>query len=123
MVFHIVLFRPRADLSAGDRSALAGAFQTAAVNIPSIRRLHIGRRVTHGRAYEQAMTEKLEYAAVLEFDNLAGLKAYLEHPLHAELGSRFLASIGAAVIYDYEMEEGAGVGEIFEISNSDGFGC
>jgi hypothetical protein len=48
-----------------------------------------------------------EYAAVLEFDDVAGLKGYLEHPAHDEVGRRLFESIEAALVYDFEMMTGA----------------
>jgi hypothetical protein len=106
VIAHVVLFRPRADLSASERTALVQAFARALRDIPSIRRSRIGTRVTHGRGYEQVMRENYQYAAVLEFDDMAGLKAYLEHPAHEALAERFYASFDVALMYDYEMREG-----------------
>jgi hypothetical protein len=107
MVFHVVLFRVRPAVSADDRAALGAALRQAFSAIPSILRAHVGRRVTHGREYERAMAENMEYAAVLEFADMAGLQTYLHHPAHAELGKRFNASAAAAYVYDYEMAGGA----------------
>jgi hypothetical protein len=106
MVAHVVLFRPRASLDAATRQRLAEAFQHALREIPSIRRAHIGRRVTHGRPYEQLMAVDYEYAAILEFDTLADLTSYLAHPAHDTLGARFFDAFDVALMYDYEMEEG-----------------
>ena len=106
MIAHIVLFRPKAQLSPDERSALVAAFARALRDIPAIRRSRVGRRVTHGRGYEQLMREDYEYVALLEFDDLAGLKAYLQHPAHEELAERFFASFDAALMYDYEISDG-----------------
>jgi hypothetical protein len=107
VVVHIVLFRPRPDLAAHERRALADAFSHALGNIPVIRRARVGRRITHGRGYEQLMRVDYEYAAVLEFDDEAGLKAYLEHPAHEQLGERFFTAFADALMYDYEVAEAA----------------
>ena len=61
----------------------------------------------HGRPYEALMRSHYPYAAVLEFDDLAGLKAYLEHPAHERLGSRFFEVFEDALMYDFDMQEGA----------------
>ena len=53
------------------------------------------------------MREDLEYAAVIEFDDIAGLTAYLEHPAHAAAGEHFTSSGAVALAYDYEMVETA----------------
>ena len=47
-----------------------------------------------------------EYAALFDFDDLAGLKAYLEHPAHEALATRFFEVLDEALMYDFELEEG-----------------
>jgi len=106
MVFHIVLFRPRPDLTTADRASLVEALESALQRIPSIRKFHVGRRVTHGAGYEALMPVSLDYAAVIEFDDLAGLKEYLEHPAHQALGSHFMSSLESSAIFDYQMQNG-----------------
>ena len=109
MLFHIVLFRPRPNLSAAEISDLIRAVEDAHRAIPSIRRFHVGRRVVHGAGYEAVMRESFDYAAVIEFDDLAGLKDYLEHPAHRSLGPRFMQSFESSMIFDYEMTDAGGV--------------
>src|SRR5262245_37059471 len=103
MVAHVVLFKVRPSLDAAARQRLADAFEDALRTIPSIRRARVGQRVRHGRAYEALMTVDYEYAAILEFDDVAGLKAYLADPAHDALGARFFESFEVALMYDYEM--------------------
>lgn len=107
MIAHIVLFRPHADLSGAGRESLAAAFAAALREIPSIRRARVGRRVRVGRAYEAAMRADYPYAAVIEFDDPAGLAAYLEHPAHEQLAARFFSAFEEALMYDFELEDGA----------------
>jgi hypothetical protein len=107
MIVHVVLFRPRGDLSPVARDALAAAFETALRDIPSIRRARVGRRFLHGRSYEALMPIDYQYAAVLEFDDAAGLTAYLEHPAHAQLASQFFSAFEHALMYDFDLKEGA----------------
>ena len=106
MIAHLVLFRPRADLSAAERQQLADAFAAALRAIPSIRRARVGRRVTHGAGYEPLMRANYEYAAILEFDDEDGLKAYLAHPAHQDLGQRFFMSFEEALMYDFALQDG-----------------
>jgi hypothetical protein len=106
VIAHVVLFRPRPDLSAEDRLGLGEVLVAALRAIPAVRRARVGRRVTHGRGYEQMMRHDYPYAALLEFDDLAGLEAYLEHPAHATLAGRFFTSFEDVLIYDYELREG-----------------
>ena len=106
MIAHLVLFRPRPDLSAAERRLLADSLAVALREIPSVRGARIGRRVMHGRPYEALMRVNYEYAAVLEFDDLAGLKSYLEHPAHDRLAARFFESVEDALMYDFDLKEG-----------------
>jgi hypothetical protein len=103
MLLHIVLFRPKASVSDADRAAMFDALHAAATGIPSVRRFQIGTRVKHGRPYEQMMTADYPFAAVAEFDDLAGLQTYLNHPQHERLGDLFYRLLEAALAYDYEV--------------------
>ena len=106
MITHVVLLRPRPGLSSEQRSGLAEALRTAIRSIPSIRRARVGRRLTHGRPYEQLMRVDYEYAAFLDFEDLNGLKAYLEHPAHEELAKRFFDILEEGLMYDFDVDEG-----------------
>jgi hypothetical protein len=106
MILHIVLFRPRLELGADARRNLAEAFASAIDGIDSIKRARIGRRRTHGRPYETLMHENYTHAAVLEFDDMEGLKTYLEHPAHSDLGARFFDCFEQALMYDFDMQDG-----------------
>jgi hypothetical protein len=106
MMAHVVLFRPRSDLSGAARAELAAAFEAALTGIPSIRRARVGRRVVIGRPYDAMMRSAYPYAAVLEFDDRQGLVAYLDHPAHEQLATRFFAAFEDALMYDFEWHEG-----------------
>ena len=103
MIAHLVLLKPRTDLSADDRHALVDAFDRAIREIPSVRGVRIGRRVAIGASYETAASDQVEFIAVVDFDDVEGLRAYLQHPAHAELGRRFGTSLSAAAVYDFEV--------------------
>jgi stress responsive alpha/beta barrel protein len=106
MIVHVVLFSPKPDLSPSDRTAVLDALQSAAKNIPSIKRLRVGKRVKHSLpGYEQMMRDDYEYAVIIEFDDVEGLRAYLQHPAHAAAGHHFTASASKALAYDYEVTE------------------
>ena len=107
MIAHVVLFRPRSDLAPAEREALGGAFAKASSEIGSIRRVRVGRRLTHGRGYEALMTEHYSHVAIFEFDDVAGLRTYLEHPAHEVLAARFFAAFAVALMYDFELFDGA----------------
>jgi len=112
MIAHVVLFRPRADLPQQARDTFARALEQARREIPTIRRFHVGRRIRHGRPYERAMLQDFPYAAVIEFEALDGLKAYLDHRAHAEVARLWATLSEMTLVYDYEMadaSESAGV--------------
>ena len=103
MIAHVVLFRPKPHLPADARRRLVDGFTRAIRDIPQIRRARIGRRVTHGRPYEQLMRADYSYAAVLEFDDVDALKGYLAHDAHEALGAAFFECFEDTLIYDYEL--------------------
>jgi hypothetical protein len=102
-VAHVVLFRPKGDLSTSGRQQLFDAFARALREIPHIREARIGRRVTHGRPYERLMRANLTHAAILEFESVEALTGYLEHPAHEALGAAFFECFEEALIYDFEI--------------------
>jgi Stress responsive A/B Barrel Domain len=115
MILHVVLFKPKPNFDEDARRGLARAFADAIDGINSIKKARIGRRRTHGRPYEQLMRVDYTHAAILEFDDLDGLKAYLEDPVHTELGSRFFECFEQALMYDFEVREGhAGLKALIE---------
>ena len=103
MVTHIVLMKPRPDLSAGDREAFVAAFERALREITTIRGVRIGRRVTFGAGYEKTSPDVADFFAAIDFDDLAGLQTYLRNPAHEELGVRFGQSLSGAMVYDFEV--------------------
>ena len=102
MIAHVVLMTPRQDLSDRDRRAFAEAFERAVREIPSVRGVRLGRRVRHGAGYENAGQPPADYLAVIDFDDVAGLQAYLRHSAHVEVGERFGTALTSAAVYDFE---------------------
>ena len=115
MVTHLVLLAPRSDLNAAERQAFVAAFERAVTDVPQVRRVRIGRRIVHGAGYEKA-APPLSFLALIEFDDVAALQAYLQHPAHAQLGSLFEATIASALVFDYEV---AGIERLAEIAGTD----
>jgi len=112
VVAHLVLLKPRATMSAGEREALLDAMRVAFTGIPEIRRVRIGKRLLIGRGYETQMAEYYEYSAIIEFDSEADLRVYLDHPQHQELGKRFFASVDAALVYDFTTVDASDVRDL-----------
>jgi hypothetical protein len=107
MITHVVLFKPRGDVSDADREAFVEAVTRARREIPGIRRFHLGRRVFREASYANAMPQDFSYAAVIEFDDLAAVQAYLQHPAHDPMGAWFWKVSEAALVYDYELMDAA----------------
>lgn len=104
MIAHVILFQPRPGLTTEQRDAVLAALASAARGTPTVRSCRIGRRVKHGLpGYEQAMPQDFEFAAILEFDHVDGLREYLQHPAHDSIGEHFATAAAAALAYDYEM--------------------
>jgi hypothetical protein len=109
MIAHVVLFRPKADLTDDQRRAFMAALEHALANIPLIKHARVGRRITLGREYDQQNAQDFPFAAILEFDTEADLRAYLEHPAHQMLGTQFYVTSEAALVFDYALLQGTEV--------------
>jgi len=107
MISHVVLFRPRLDLTTDERAALVEAFERALRDIPTIRGVRVGRRVIFGAAYEANTPDAIEFLIAIDFDDLTGLQSYLQHAAHADLGARFIDASSAAVVYDFDVAQDA----------------
>lgn len=94
--------KPRADLTARDREALIGAFEHAVREIPVVRAVRIGRRVSHGAQYEQTSPDAADFLIQVDFDDLASLQAYLRHPAHEAVGAHFNRLLDSRWVYDFE---------------------
>jgi hypothetical protein len=122
VVSHVVLMKPHPDLSAADRDAFVVAFERAVREIPSIRAVRIGRRVTHDAGYEGSARDAADYVALIDFDDLDGLQTYLRHPAHDELGAHFGVSLSSALVVDFEVGgiEALRAGGFFRSERRDG---
>lgn len=105
MVVHVVLFRPRPDVGDEEREAMFEAMRTAAREIPTVRGFRVGQHLEEPPQYTLGGFPPFPWVALLEFDDNAGLRAYLAHPLHQALGQRFNAAADAALIYDYAIAD------------------
>jgi hypothetical protein len=105
MTVHVVLFRPKADIGEDEREGLFEAMRAAAREIATVRGFRIGRHLDPAPQYKLGGFPSFPWVAVLEFDDVAGLQAYLTHPLHRELGVRFNAAAADALIYDYTITD------------------
>ncbi len=115
MIAHVVLFRPKPELSANQQAALVDALEQALCNIPLIKRAHLGRRVVLGRLYDAQNSQQFPFAAILEFANQSDLLEYLEHPAHQALGEQFYSASEAALVFDFDLLEPERTGELLNL--------
>ncbi|HEX5217680.1 MAG TPA: Dabb family protein [Vicinamibacterales bacterium] len=103
MICHIVLFTPKADLSAVVLRSFAQSIVATFRHISSLKKATVGRAIDIDAGYERSFGDKTyEFAAVLEFTDRAALLGYLNHPLHKELGALFWRHCEATVILEIE---------------------
>jgi len=98
MIKHIVVFRLKADASAEKREAVLAEYAIFLGMFPTMRRLDIGRN-------ESARDQTFEYGFVMEFDDKAGLDAYLlskEHEEHVVERFRPIMEQRAIVSFPYD---------------------
>ncbi len=113
MIAHVVLFEPRADFTDDDRQSLINGLRDAARDISAVRRLRVGRRIRHGvPGYEQLMRDEYSFAAIVEFDTVEDLRAYLAHPAHERVGRHFMESSVRALAYDYVLVDALDAAEL-----------
>jgi hypothetical protein len=112
MIAHVVLFKPKPTLSAGERAVFVDSLQHALNNIALIKRARVGRRITVGRLYDEQTPHDFPFAAILEFGSEADLREYLNHPAHTRLGEQFYTAAESALVFDFELLEGDRASEL-----------
>jgi len=106
MIAHVVLLRPKPELTDAERAEALDTIRRSAANLPDVRRFRLGRRVKHGLpGYEQLMPQDFEVALIVEVDDVEALKRYLQAPAHVALGQLFYTATAAALAYDYDMDD------------------
>lgn len=107
MVAHVVLFTPKAAMTADERDRFVAALETALRDIPQITRATIGRRFLTGRPYDALPMPAYGFLAVIEFGTREDLLGYLDHPAHDALARQFYLHAERAAAYDFEMADAA----------------
>lgn len=106
MIAHVVLLQPKPDLTEQDRTEALATIRAAAAQLPDVRRVLLGKRLTHGLpGYEQLMSTDFEYSLIVEVDDRAALERYLRAPAHDTLAGIFYTASAAALAYDYVTED------------------
>ncbi len=104
MLLHVVLFRPKAELTAVDRASLVAAIERAHREIPVIRRFIVGTRVFRDASYAAGLPE-YPFIALVELDDERALMQYLQHEAHAELARWFWQTSDSALPYDFDLRD------------------
>lgn len=103
MIAHVVLFEPKATTTEADRESFLDAMKLAFREIPSVDRSLVAKRQPIGASYESKIGDQTySYVSVVEFKDVHALKAYLEHPLHQQLGQLFWQNCDRTMIVDAE---------------------
>jgi hypothetical protein len=103
MIAHVVLFEPKASTTVDERDAFFELMRTAFSEIETVRRSFVGLRQKVGVAYEAKVGDSTySYASVVEFDDVDGLKVYLDHPLHVKVGQLFWQHCERTMIVDVD---------------------
>ena len=103
MIAHVVLFEPKSATTVADRDAFIEVMQAAVQGIETVRRSFIGLRQQVGVSYEAKVGDPIyTYASVVEFDDLDGLRYYLNHPLHIKVGQLFWQHCERTMIVDVD---------------------
>ncbi len=107
MIAHLVLFNPKTDVSRADLRSFAKTISDACRQVDAIQRSRVGRRTEFDAGYPRSFGETTyQYVAILEFADGAGLKAYLQHPLHKQLGKLFWELCESTVVVEAAMADG-----------------
>ena len=104
MIGHIVLFQPKADLTAEAARLFIDALTQGFREIPGIQMARVGKRMQAGIMYAQELGQTTySHAAVLEFADRDSFVKYLEHPSHAAIGRQFWEACQSTFILDLDM--------------------
>lgn len=96
MITHVVLAKLK-DQSAPNIESTVALLSSLNERIPSLRRLEVGKDLTRSeRSYDLALIAK--------FDDLAGLSAYLTHPIHVPISGKLRELAASIVVVDYESD-------------------
>jgi hypothetical protein len=113
MIVHLVLFNPKPEASPESLRSFARTIHESCRRIPSIERVRIGRKTTFDAGYARSFGDQTyRYVAILEFGDEDGLKQYLTHPLHAELGRMFWENCESTVVVEARAMDGTADGVV-----------
>ena len=103
MIAHVVLFEPKSNTTMAERDAFIELLRVTFSDVSTVQRSFIGLRQKIGVSYESKVGETAySYASVVEFEDIEGLKTYLEHQLHVKVGQLFWQHCDRTMIVDVD---------------------
>ena len=107
MIGHLVLFNAKPEATTAQLRSFAKSISETCRKIETIRRVQIGRRVVIDAGYPRSFGETTyRYAAVFEFEDELALKAYLNHPMHHQLGRLFWEMAESTTVVAVQLVDG-----------------
>ena len=105
MIAHVILFRPKPELtSSRPRGHSSRALTSAASDVAGVRRFRIGRRIRHGLpGYEQAMREDFEFVVIMSGRRRRCAEGVSCGTIARRAGQPLLAISGCRAYDDYEL--------------------
>lgn len=94
MLTHVVLFKLK-DRSPENVARVRAQLETLGGNIPSLREIEIGSDVLHSE-------RSFDLALIARFDDMIGLKAYQNHPVHLPVLALIREAAEQTIAVDYQ---------------------
>jgi hypothetical protein len=99
---HVVTMKLKPDTSAGETQALIDAAYSQLPRIKAVRGLWVGKPAAKGSPNANA---DYNVAVVVLFDDAAGLKSFLNDPIHMKYTTGHIKKWEPAVVYDFEPKQ------------------
>ncbi|MGB8644379.1 MAG: Dabb family protein [Anaerolineae bacterium] len=95
MLTHLVMVKFKSETPRAEIERIIAGLRSLPGRIPEIRRYELGEDIVHSE-------RSFDFGLVGQYDDLAALKRYQEHPDHAPLGAALRASAERMVAVDFE---------------------
>lgn len=96
MIVHVVLMKFKPDNKAANMSEACARLRGMLGRVPTLRELEVGPHA------EASSARSLDVALVTRFDDLAGLRAYAEHPVHVGVKDFLGQVLESSYVVDFE---------------------
>jgi len=95
---HTVIFHLKTDAPANETDSVIADTQKLLARIPSVREIRAGRPAE--KASDRAVKD-YQVGLLVLFDDVEGLHAYIDHPLHKEFVANHEKNFEKVVVYDF----------------------